>query len=224
MGGPRPIASGAGVLVVDATGVAFNALRTAKLGLAIWRVTGRIRSQTLKGIGLAVVAAYGRPDWQLVSELAEQVRTIIISSAPDDDEATRAIALGAFGYIASTIPAEALRRSILAALDGEPAYSRRLLAERLRTIDKPQYSGQALALTTRQREVLTLIAKGAADKEIARALGITTATAQKHVTNLLKRLGAPNRAAAAAILVSSTAWFTVATTAAAGDTVLRSAS
>lgn len=49
-----------------------------------------------------------------------------------------------------------------------------------------------------------MIAKGAADKEVARALGISTATAQKHVTNLLKRLNVPNRAAATAVLVSST--------------------
>lgn len=73
---------------------------------------------------------------------------------------------------------------------------------------RPHYSGRALALTPRQREVVMLIAQGAADKEIARTLGITTATAQKHVTNLLKRLNVPNRAAAAAVLVSSTAWLT----------------
>jgi DNA-binding NarL/FixJ family response regulator len=48
-----------------------------------------------------------------------------------------------------------------------------------------------------------LIAKGAADKEIANALGITTATAQKHVTNLLKRLNVSNRAAAAALISAS---------------------
>ena len=45
-----------------------------------------------------------------------------------------------------------------------------------------------------------LIARGAADKEIARSLGITTATAQKHVTNLLRRLNVPNRAAAVATM------------------------
>jgi DNA-binding NarL/FixJ family response regulator len=196
----------AGILVIDASGITFNILRAAKLGVALWRVTGRSRLPDLAGIGLAVVAAYDRPDWTLVSQLADVVPTVIVSSAPDDDHAGRAVAIGAAGYIPAALPPDALARALLGALHGEPAFSRRLLAERLRLMAKPQFSGKALALTPRQREVVTLIAKGAADKEIARTLGITTATAQKHVTNLLKRLNVPNRAAAAAVLVSSTTW------------------
>ena len=153
-----------------------------------------------------MIAAYGRPDWRLVAHLVDQVPTVIVSNVSDDEHAVRAIGLGAFGYISSKIPPDALRRAILGALNGEQAYSRRLLAERLRVLGRPQLSGNALALTPRQREVVTLIAQGAADKEIARTLGVTTATVQKHVTNVLKRLGVPNRAAAAAVLVSSTAW------------------
>ena len=47
---------------------------------------------------------------------------------------------------------------------------------------------------------MALVARGASDKEIGGVLGISTATAQKHVTNLLRRLGAPNRAAAVAMV------------------------
>lgn len=206
VGGASSAASGAGVFVIDASGIIFNALRSARMGVALWRVTGRSRLPELAGFGLAVIASYDRPDWALVSRLVDRVPTVIVSSAPEDEQAARAVALGAFGYVPSTISPEALRRAILGALQGEPAYSRRLLADRLRVLTKPQFSGNALALTPRQREVLTLIAKGAADKEVARNLGISTATAQKHVTNLLRRLNVPNRAAAAAVLVSSTTW------------------
>lgn len=223
MGGVLGHVSGAGILVVDASGIAFNALRVAKLGVALWRVTGRARLPDLSGIGIVVVAAYDRPDWALVSQLADRVPTVILSIAPDDEQAGRAVAMGAFGYISAGISAEALRRAILGALHGEPAYPRRLLAERLRLLPKPQFSGNTLSLTPRQREVVTLIAKGAADKEIARTLGITTATAQKHVTNLLKRLNVPNRAAAAAVLVSSTTWMAPAVTREAEQVVLPSA-
>ncbi|TMB58875.1 MAG: helix-turn-helix transcriptional regulator [Chloroflexi bacterium] len=62
---------------------------------------------------------------------------------------------------------------------------------------------EALPLTPRQRQVITLIARGAADKQIAESLGITTATAQKHVTNLLRRLNVPNRAAAVAVMAAT---------------------
>ncbi|MGH2499911.1 MAG: helix-turn-helix domain-containing protein, partial [Candidatus Limnocylindria bacterium] len=95
---------------------------------------------------------------------------------------------------------DAFRRAVLAALRGEPAYSRRALGDRLRARPGAFNAVRVLALTPRQREVVTLIAGGAADKEIARALGITTATAQKHVTNVLRRLDVPNRAAAVAVL------------------------
>jgi DNA-binding NarL/FixJ family response regulator len=206
VGANRDGISGDGVLVVDSSGIVFSLLRSAKLGVALWRITARTKLPDLSGIGLAIVASYDRPDWTLVAQLVDQTPTVIVTSAPDDDHAGRAVALGAFGYISAALAPDALRRAILGALRGEPAYSRRLLAERLRLVTKPQFSGNALALTPRQREVVTLIARGAADKEIARALGITTATAQKHVTNLLKRLKVPNRAAAAAVLVSSTSW------------------
>lgn len=194
------------MLVVDSAGIVFSLLRSAKLGVALWRIPSRTKLPDLSGIGLTVIASYDRPDWTLVTQLVDQTPTVIVTSAPDDEHAGRAVALGAFGYISAALAPDALRRAILSALRGEPAYSRRLLAERLRLVTKPQFSGNALALTPRQREVVTLIARGAADKEIARTLGITTATAQKHVTNLLKRLNVPNRAAAAAVLVSSTTW------------------
>jgi DNA-binding NarL/FixJ family response regulator len=208
VGANHGASSGDGVLVVDTSGLVFSLLRSAKIGVALWRITNRSKLPDLAGIGLAVVASYDRPDWALVAQLVDLAPTVIVTSAPDDEHAGRAVALGAFGYIPAALAPDALRRAILGALHGEPAYSRRLLAERLRLITKPQFSGNALSLTPRQREVVTLIARGAADKEIARTLGITTATAQKHVTNLLKRLKVPNRAAAAAVLVSSTIWET----------------
>lgn len=197
-----------GVLVIDSEGGVFTALRSAKLGVALWRITSRVKPADIVDIGLAVIATNGQPDWSAVAELADCVPTVVISTHHDDDEAGRALSVGAFGYVSATLEPEALRRTITGALNGEPAYSRRLLAGRLREMTRPHYSGRALALTPRQREVVMLIAQGAADKEIARTLGITTATAQKHVTNLLKRLNVPNRAAAAAVLVSSTAWLT----------------
>ncbi|MDQ6794110.1 MAG: response regulator transcription factor [Chloroflexota bacterium] len=210
MDGNRGIPAGAGVLVVDPSGIVFSLLRAAKLGIALWRITSRAQIPDLAGIGLTVVAAYDRPDWILVARLVDQTPTVIVTSAPYGEDAGRAVALGASGYISAALAPDAMRRAVLGAIRGEPAFSRRVLAERLRLVTKPQFSGSALVLTPRQREVVTLIARGAADKEIARTLGITTATAQKHVTNVLKRLNVPNRAAAAAALVSSTTWHSAA--------------
>ena len=52
----------------------------------------------------------------------------------------------------------------------------------------------ATDLTPREQEVLRLIARGAANKQIAAELGITVATVERHVTNLYRKLGANGRA------------------------------
>ena len=52
-------------------------------------------------------------------------------------------------------------------------------------------------LTTREREVLQLISRGCRDYDVARELGITEQTVQKHVQNILSKLGVQNRTQAA---------------------------
>jgi DNA-binding NarL/FixJ family response regulator len=54
------------------------------------------------------------------------------------------------------------------------------------------------ALTEREREVLSLMAEGKTDKQIAEVLGIVESTAKNHVGNILGKLGVPNRAGAVA--------------------------
>jgi DNA-binding CsgD family transcriptional regulator len=60
-------------------------------------------------------------------------------------------------------------------------------------------AGDSLGLTPRERDVLRLLAQGSSDKEMADALFIGLRTVETHVSNLLAKLGARNRAEAAAI-------------------------
>ena len=187
-----------GILVIDPSGAVFDLLRSLNLEVPLWRVTNGDRLE-LDHIGLAVIAVNDHPNWERVVDLAEQVTTVLMTTVPDDADAKRAVASGALGYIDTRLPQDAIRRSILGVMHGELAHSRRVLADLIRT-SRWVRAANALRLTPRQRQVVTLIAKGAADKEIACSLGITTATAQKHVTNVLKRLNVPNRAAAVAAM------------------------
>jgi DNA-binding NarL/FixJ family response regulator len=76
---------------------------------------------------------------------------------------------------------------------------------RPRVKKSPQTKGNAdnpaskWELTPRELDVLELLRTGAADKEIASALGISRSTASKHVENILKKMKAPNRTAAAGL-------------------------
>jgi DNA-binding NarL/FixJ family response regulator len=56
-----------------------------------------------------------------------------------------------------------------------------------------------LGLTSREQEVLSLLARGYTDREIAATLVISVKTASVHVSHILRKLGAPNRQEAAAI-------------------------
>ena len=65
--------------------------------------------------------------------------------------------------------------------------------------DGNQDLGEILGLTRREVEVLTLVARGYTNREIATTLVISAKTAGVHVSHILRKLGAPNRLAAAAI-------------------------
>jgi DNA-binding NarL/FixJ family response regulator len=188
------------VLVVDPSGAVFSLLRSLGLGVPLFRLASRTSLLDLSDVGLAVLAVDERRDWDGVAELSEVVPTLIVAAKANGEDASRALAMGAVGYIDACLPQEAFRRAILGAMHGEAAYSRQVLAEQIRAQGRSLHAAKSLPLTPRQREVVRLIATGAADKEIAQALGIATTTAQKHVTNLLRRLKVSNRAAAAAIV------------------------
>src|SRR5438132_4930506 len=193
------------ILVWDESGRVFGALRRSAVPASLWRVSGKPQNGDLEQVDLAVVALYRSSDWKKFAALVRRTRTVIVSTTSDRRDAARALASGAFGYVDLGVSSRAMRRALVSALRGEPAYSRAVLGDRIRARLGTATSGGArrLELTPRQREVVALIATGASDKEIGTALGIATATAQKHVTRLLKRLDVPNRAAAVAATVIS---------------------
>jgi DNA-binding NarL/FixJ family response regulator len=194
------------ILVWDESGKVFAALRRAAVAASLWRVSDKPNNGDLLQVDLAVAALYRSSDWKKIATVVRQTRTVIVSTTSDRHDAARALASGAFGYLDLGVSSRAMGRALVGALRGEPAYSRAVLSDRIRIElgTAASRGARTLELTPRQREVVALIATGASDKEIGTALGIATATAQKHVTHLLKRLDVPNRAAAvAATLISS---------------------
>jgi DNA-binding NarL/FixJ family response regulator len=75
------------------------------------------------------------------------------------------------------------------------------LAEVYRELERRR--GPLAQLTARQRELLTLVARGYSNTEIARALTISPGTVRKHLENVFQRLAVPSRAAAAALVASA---------------------
>ncbi|HEX9268204.1 MAG TPA: response regulator transcription factor [Candidatus Limnocylindria bacterium] len=192
-----------GLVIVDARGELFAKVRRMDLGAAIFR-TLRVpaANDSLLPTTLLLLAAYDSPDWSVAWGVARRFPTIIAAHPTSPEDALRSLRAGAFGYIDSEMEPVAMRRALLGALRGESIYGREVVGTWLRDGQGPLRGNpdSVARLTARQREIVALIARGATDKEIGAALGIRTATAQKHVANLLRRLRVPNRAAAVGLL------------------------
>jgi DNA-binding NarL/FixJ family response regulator len=131
-------------------------------------------------------------------EVAEQVarnfprtRTIILSMHSEKQYAVRALQAGAAGYLLKDAGADELELALLATANGgmylSSAISRHFVADYIQT--PSARTEDADPLTSRQREVLKLIAEGLTTKAIARRLDISVKTADTHRTRLMERLG-----------------------------------
>lgn len=187
------------MLVVDPLGEVFGRLRDMDLPVALWRAVDPLRIAPGATIDLIICAAYAAIDWDRLTHLTSRAPTLIITTNYRRSEAEVALRRELIGYLDAGMAQPAFDRALRGALlQGEPAFSRELIGawmrERRKAVngDKERTNG----LTRRQREILALIAEGATDKEIAARLHIASTTAQKHVTNILRRLEVPNRAAA----------------------------
>ena len=126
---------------------------------------------------------------------ASSTRVVIFTSFSERDRIVQALDAGAIGYLLKDAEPDELHAALRAAARGEaplaPKAAAALLAER------SSRRKDAIELSTREREVLTLIVEGLANKQIARRLGISEKTVKGHVTNLFQRIGVADRTQAA---------------------------
>jgi DNA-binding NarL/FixJ family response regulator len=133
------------------------------------------------------------------SEQTARVRVLILTTFDLDDYVYAALRAGASGFLLKDTPPGDLLTAIRVIAAGDallaPAITRRLIAEFARRPQPGQKPAAALeGVTGREREVLTLIGRGLSNDEITQALHITMATAKTHVSRLLAKLGARDRA------------------------------
>jgi DNA-binding NarL/FixJ family response regulator len=123
-----------------------------------------------------------------------EVRVVILTSFSDREEILEALDAGAVGYLLKDAEPEELLRGIRAAARGEaPLAPRAALA----VLHERSDSQPGHELTTREREVLSLVGAGLPNKLIARRLGISEKTVKAHLTNVYQRIGVSDRTQAA---------------------------
>jgi len=117
-----------------------------------------------------------------------------VSDAPEDVIAT--IRAGARGYVTKTIAPDELVGAIGAVAAGDAVFSPRLagfVLDAFASEAPPATDPELEQLTPREREVLRLIARGYAYKEVARDLGISVKTVESHVSSVLRKLQLSSR-------------------------------
>ena len=127
------------------------------------------------------------------------VRVVILTTFESDEYVYQALHAGASGFLVKdTEPAELLQAVRVAARGDallSPSVTRRLITDIARRPQRPVADGKALAaLTEREREVMTLVAAGLSNDEIAARLFLSPLTAKTHVSRIMTKLGARDRA------------------------------
>jgi NarL family two-component system response regulator LiaR len=122
------------------------------------------------------------------------VEVIALTSVLDDESVTGAIRAGAIGYLLKNTEADELLRAIKSAAAGQVHLSPEAAARLVREVRIP---GSPEALTERETAVLRLVARGQANKQIARELGVREQTVKTHVSNILAKLQLQSRTQAA---------------------------
>jgi DNA-binding NarL/FixJ family response regulator len=127
------------------------------------------------------------------------VKVIILTTFESDEYVYQAIRAGASGFLVKDAePAELIQAvRVVAAGDAllAPRVTRRLITDLARRPERPHLDGRQLsALTDREREVLSLVAAGLSNDEIARQLFVSPLTAKTHVSRILTKLDARDRA------------------------------
>jgi two-component system, NarL family, response regulator LiaR len=132
-----------------------------------------------------------------ILELCPQMKIIMLTSFVEDSVVQNALEAGAIGYLLKNVAINTLAEAIRSAYGGQPVLSPDATAALIRGKTGPLKPGRDL--TEREREVLALIVQGLSNEEIAEQLVISHATARHHVSACLQKLGAANRAQAAAL-------------------------
>ena len=125
-----------------------------------------------------------------------QVKVLILTMHENEEYIRQVLAAGALGYVLKDAAARDLLSAIRAVYQGEavlsPAITRLVIEDYLRWGDiRPPDSTNGL--TSREREVLQLIAEGYTNKEIAEILCLSIKTVQSHRTNLMSKLDLHDR-------------------------------
>ena len=121
-----------------------------------------------------------------------RVRVLVLTTYDSETDVLRAVEAGASGYLLKDAPAAELRRAVQATAAGQTVLAPAVAAHLVRQ----SRTSPVEALTARELEVLELVARGATNRDVGRALHVSEATVKSHLLHAFTKLGVNDRTAA----------------------------
>lgn len=132
-----------------------------------------------------------------IKQVRPSVRIIMLTVSEEDQNLFEALKAGAHAYLLKSVEPEELFRTLRGIVRGEaflsPSMATKLLEEFARQSGAGAAEAAAARVSAREREVLELLTRGAVNKEIAAALGISENTVKNHLKSIMEKLHAENR-------------------------------
>jgi two-component system response regulator NreC len=133
-----------------------------------------------------------------IKDLAPGTQVVALTMHVEDEFFFPALEAGASGYVVKGATSEDLLQAIRAAAKGETylqsAVAGKLVADYVRRVQAGEEATGIQTLSPREREVLTLIAQGYSNRQIAEQLVISLSTVQTHCSRIMRKLELDNRA------------------------------
>lgn len=146
---------------------------------------------------------------KLIGDRFPEIKVLILTTFDEDEYVAQAMEFGAIGYLLKDTPTSDLANAIRTVSQGYTQLSPGLFKKAIRQDSvstsleaKISQKDKLAELTSREREVLSLIATGANNQEIAEILCISKKTVKNHVSNILSRLDLRDRTQAAIVACS----------------------
>lgn len=163
-----------------------------------------------------------------LKEMRPSSKVLMLTISGDENDLSAALLAGADGYLLKTIDPDQLSNAIIRQLDGEPVISPELMSKLIKMYkdnQKPRFGSDfsalqmassetdqqnenglpecgVVSLTSREKQILALIARGDSNKLIGRELEIAETTVKIHVQHILRKLNLTSRVQIAVFAVS----------------------
>ena len=170
----------------------FKVVGEAETGAEAVALAGRTRPDVVV-MDIAMPGLNGCEATRQILAHNPAARVLVLSAHSDDEYVARMLAVGALGFVEKQSKGALLLRAIRAVGRGTPFFSNGIVKRQLRNQRRNLELGvpanhRRSPLTSREQEVLQLVAEGCANKPIAARLGISIKTVEKHRQQLMDKL------------------------------------